>query len=345
MPLVHIVLVNWNGWKDTVECVDSLLHLASHDYCITVCDNGSKDGSLGKMEAYFAGTLKLKRSASGPSRPNNGKRRHLTWQRVPAEASLSASSTVLTIIDGELNRGFAGGNNIGIKRALSDPECEFIWLLNNDTVVTPGALNALLKAMSEQQDLAICGSTLLFYHQPRVVQGLGGWYNVAIARGGHLGHMADAGRLPSPEAVDARLKYVMGASMFVRRHVFERTGGLSEDYFLYFEELDLAQKLLAHERQGWAPESVIYHKEGGSIGTSSTRRPSDTSIYYLHLSTLRYYRKYYPLLLPIAFLRLARAAVDAALHKDGEALRVIVQAGRDYLAGRKKWMSTQRASL
>lgn len=337
MALVHIVLVNWNGWRDTVECLESLLRVRGGDFCITVCDNGSTDGSIDKIEAYLAGALELPTPSSAVwSRLAGARQGQPGWVRVGADGLGAGGSALITIVDGGENRGFAGGNNIGVRRALADPECEFVWLLNNDTVVTAGALDALLQAMATRAELTICGSTLLFYHQPEIVQGVGGWYNLAIARGGHLGHLAAAGALPARDAVEEQLAYVMGASMFVRRAVFERTNGLSEDYFLYCEELDLARQLLPAERQGWAPDSVVYHKEGGSIGTSSIARPSDTSLYYLQLNTLRFYRKFHPLLLPIAFLRLARDAMNAALRQDYAALGITRLAVGDYLMGRRR---------
>jgi GT2 family glycosyltransferase len=124
--------------------------------------------------------------------------------------------------------------------------------------------------------------------------------------------------------------------MFVRRAVFARTGGLSEDYFLYCEELDLARQLLPGEAQGWAPDAVVFHKEGGSIGTSSISRPSDTSLYYLQVNTLRFYRKFHAWLLPLGFLRIAREAFTAFRKRDHAALRVAQLAVVDFITGVKR---------
>jgi GT2 family glycosyltransferase len=296
MALVHVVIVNWNGWGDTVECLNSLLELDWADVQITVCDNGSEDGSVGKVVEWLA------------AHPRRG-----------------------VIVESGKNLGFAGGCNVGIARALADAECRYIWLLNNDTVVTLGALTALVALMEAEPEVAVCGSTLLYHHRPEMVQGLGGWFNPWIGRGGHLGQNGPAGALPSRGEIEGRLDYVIGASMLVRRTVFERIGGLSEDYFLYFEELDLARRLLVGERQAWAPESVVYHKEGRSIGSSSLGRPSDTSLYYLQVNLLRFYRLYHPWLLPIALARLVREAV-----RDRKALAVSWLALRGFVTGKHR---------
>lgn len=297
MALVHVVIVNWNGWADTVECLESLYRLDREDVSIAVCDNGSTDGSVGRLAEWLAGH-------PGP----------------------------VTIVENGTNLGFAGGCNAGIARALSDPGCHYVWLLNNDTVVAQGALTALVALMEAEPDIAICGSTLLFHHRPELVQGLGGWFSPWIGRGGHLGHNCTADDLPDRAAIEAQLDYVIGASMLVRRAVFERTSGLREDYFLYYEELDLARRLVSGERQAWAPASLVYHKEGRSIGTASQGRPSDTSRYYLQVNLLRFYRRHYPWLLPIAFARLAREATQAAIDRDTAALAAGSLAVRDFLS-------------
>ena len=299
MALVHVVIVNWNGWVDMVECLASLYRLDRDDVSIAICDNGSTDGSVDRLAEWLE-------EHPGP----------------------------VALIENGANLGFAGGCNVGIARALGDPGCRYVWLLNNDTVVTPGALSALVALLEAEPDVAICGSTLLFHDRPKTVQGLGGWFNPWIGRGGHLGLNGAAHELPARAVIEAQLDYVIGASMLVRRAIFERVGGLSEDYFLYYEELDLARRLVAGERQAWAPASIVYHKEGRSIGTASQGRASETSRYYLQVNLLRFYRRHYPWLLPIAFGRLVWEAAKALIDRDMGALAAGWLAVRDFLSNK-----------
>lgn len=108
-PLVYIVILNWNGWQDTLACVTSCCALTWPEYRLLVVDNGSTDGS----EAILRDRL-----ATGEVLQSGG------------------------------NLGFAGGNNVGIRHALA-AGAEYVWLLNNDTEVAPDALSELVAALQE----------------------------------------------------------------------------------------------------------------------------------------------------------------------------------------------------
>ena len=336
MARTHVILVNWNGWQDSAECLESLLRLSETDFDVTICDNGSTDGSVERLVDWLEGRQQLYDPSPKVWSRIGVERHHLPTYSIvaPDDPIPQSGQPFVTIVAGRQNLGFAGGNNIGIRRALADPACRYIWLLNNDTVVGPDALAALVARMEATPEIAVCGSTLLFYGAPDTVQGLGGWFNLWIARGAHIGYRRDAADLPRREEVEAEIAYVMGASMFVRRAVFERTGGLCKDYFLYNEEIDLARRLLKNERQAWAANSIVYHKEGGSIGTTSVGRPSNTSVYYLCINLLRFYRKFHPVLLPLALARNLRELRKYRRSGDGDAAECVRLAIADFLAGR-----------
>ena len=330
----HIILVNWNGAKNTIECLESLLRLKG-DFTVTVCDNGSIDGSPDRILEWalsappgaewsvLADRMGKMRLRQPGCRVLDARNCQLQGDEVP----------FLTVLKNGRNLGFAGGNNAGIRLALADPECTLVWLLNNDTVVEPEALEELIARM-EDTSVAVCGSTLLYYDEPDRVQALGASFSKLRALAKPLGFGRSAKELPDQETVEARLAYVIGASLLARRHVFQRTGGLYEDYFLYFEELELSRGLKPGERLGWAPRSIVYHKEGGSIGTSSRGRASPTSIYYLRVNLLRFYRRHHFALLPLAFLRVAGDALRDFLHGDNAALRATSIAVTDFLSRR-----------
>jgi hypothetical protein len=206
-------------------------------------------------------------------------------------------SARLILIQTGGNLGFAGGNNVGLRYALAQQDCDFFWLLNNDTVVDTHALSALVERMRQRPDAGMCGSTLLSYDNPRFFQALGGSiYNRWTARGGHIGMGYQGDRLPNCDAVERRMKYVVGASMMVRRTFLDQIGLMSEAYFLYFEEIDWATRARGKYSLAYAPQSVVYHKEGSSIGTSWNRRErSASSDYYAARSRMRYTRQYFPL--------------------------------------------------
>jgi GT2 family glycosyltransferase len=271
-PRVGIVLVNWNGWQDTLECLESVFRLSYPNFCVIVCDNASTDGSVARIREWARGDLLAGCAASEMRYLTGAFPKPVPLIETMPGTDISCSTEKLILVQTGANRGFAGGSNVGIRLAIAAADAEFVWLLNNDTVVDPEALSHLVRRMKERPDAGICGSTILYYYRPRVVQALGGsTYNRWFARIGHIGCSLNAGELPDTKQVESLMRYVVGASMMVRTELFEKIGFLDERYFLYFEELDLATRAKGAYELAYSRESVVYHKEGASIGTSTLR--------------------------------------------------------------------------
>jgi GT2 family glycosyltransferase len=339
MTTTYIILVNWNGRQDTIECLDSLMRLDTDDFSVVVVDNGSVDDTIGALQAWETGgaTRAVREGPIWSTLPPE--RRHDPTLRVVSLADESAprpNGARVTLLAAGRNLGFAAANNIGMDFAVRDPGARFLWLLNNDTVARPDALSQLVAHADGHLDQAMIGSTLLYHDAPQIVQGLGGWTRPNRALAGHIGFGGRADELPDQAQVEAELAYVMGASMFVRRDLFDRTGGMSDDYFLYYEELDWVRRLPKGARLGICLASVVYHKEGGSIGTSSVARPSDTSLYYYTVNTLRYVWRYDRRHVPVTVARFGWNLIGYCRRRDGAAVRVGLHALRDALSGRRR---------
>lgn len=305
-PLVYIVILNWNGWADTIECLESVFRSNYSRFRVIVCDNGSTDGSLGYIKDWAKGQLD---SCTFPPPPL----RHLTFPPLPKPIAVHeydssqrekthqiADGAPLVLIETGANLGFAGGNNVGLRYALSNMECRYVWLLNNDTVVEPDALTQLVRRMQEKPDAGICGSTLYFYHYPEVVQALGGaTYNKWLGSNRHLGLFQKNNQPVIQSDVENKMCYVIGASMLTTRAFLETVGLMSEEYFLYFEELDWITRAKGRFSLAFADRSLIYHKEGGSAGTSSDpKQKSLRAEYFTIRNRLVFTRKFYPWALP-----------------------------------------------
>lgn len=283
--MICVILLNWNGWEDTIACLKSLSMLEGAAPGIVVCDNASIDDSWMRLQGYV------------DEHPE---------QRI-------------RLIQTGANLGFAGGNNVGLKIALSDPETEFAWLLNNDTEVASEALSALVTYMANHADVGICGSTLLYMEEPSLVQAVGGRYNAWLGTSKHvLGHQKYS-RLVCESIDPGTFDYVVGASMFIRRSVLEQVGLLSEDYFLYCEEMDIATRMkrqMPEMKLGYAPASLVYHKEGASTGANDRKGKTYSyfSDYFFITSRIRFAKNFFPLkrwlvqlsMLPVAINRLRR---------------------------------------
>jgi len=263
-----VLLVNWNGWKDTIECLESVQQSLGVSFRLVVCDNGSQDHSLDKIAAW----------ASAGGTP------FVRYDRAQAERGGQAEENApLVLIQTGANLGFAGGNNVGLRYCLAHGGFDYVWVLNNDTVVAPDALVQLVARMQQDPAIGMCGSKLVFYHHRDTVQAYGG--SAFDARRGvvvPIGQFQPVNAVCDVPAVEAHMAYVVGASMLVSKTFLQTVGLMCEDYFLYFEEIDWAFRARGKFKLAYADASVVWHKEGGSIGSSSTREASATSTRYLY---------------------------------------------------------------
>ena len=287
-PVVFVVILNWNGLQDTDACLKSLAGLTYSNYRVVVVDNASADGS---------------------------------------ETALRQRHPKLTLLQSGANLGFAGGNNVGLRYALANG-AEYVWLLNNDTLLEPGALTELVAKMQREPELGLCGSTLLYEGQRDTVQALGGArYNRWLGTVRHVGQHQSWPQTVDEAKVEAQLDYLIGASMLVSRAFLETVGLLQDDYFLYFEELDWAARARGAFRLGYAAKSVVYHKEGSSIGGSDRAKAgkSYTADLYALKNRVRFTRRFYPYALPTVYLGLLAALVNRLRRRQWRRVELILR--------------------
>jgi GT2 family glycosyltransferase len=315
MKRVYVLLVNWNGWADTLECLESVFRLDYSNLRAIVCDNGSSDGSVEKIVAWADGGLVP--PTGGKETPGALKAvpvaKHLNYvvyDRQQAETGgEEGNDPPLILIRTGGNLGFAGGNNVGLRYAMARGDCSHVWLINNDTVVTPRALSALLERMQEKPSAGMCGSTLVHYDRPDRIQARGGgWYCRWIGLPWHLGRLQRVGDPPRLARVEKWMNYVVGASLLVSREFIENIGLMCEDYFLFFEETDWALRSKGRYTLAYAPDSIVYHKVGRSIGTSSDPRlKSAICDYYTIRNRLLFTRRFFPAVLPAVYCSVGTA--------------------------------------
>jgi GT2 family glycosyltransferase len=278
-PKVYIILLNYNGWIDMIECLESVLRNDYPNYQVIVVDNNSPNNSMEYLKAWAEGKLNVWVN------PNNSLRNlsfppvskpipYIYYTRKEAEKGGSleieevlknkmpkdiTSKYPLVFIQSGDNLGFAGGNNIGIRYALVKNDFEYIWLLNNDTVIKKDALKKLIE-FAEKNNTGISGSVLMYYDSPNTVQTYGGHINKFLGT---------SHRILKKEQIKDKLNYIVGASFLINRKVIEKIGLLPEDYFLYYEETDYCFNASKNGFSlGVALDSVVYHKEGQSTGAN-----------------------------------------------------------------------------
>ncbi len=249
--------------------------------------------------------------------------------------TLSEQDWQIALIRSSKNLGYSGGNNAAIKFALTHGHFPYTLLLNNDTVLHPNAIRELLKHADANPSHGIIGSTILYYDNPDLVECTAGCtYNplTTILTNRNNGAVL-ATVLQGDNTVE--LDYIHGAASFFRTEVFHKYGYLDEQFFLYYEELDFAQRLVnSFYKLAWCRDSFIYHKGVGSV---TPRKKSELAeqvflrSYHENMSTLLYSKKhckgYY--LLPAA-LRFVGKAVKLLFSKNPYLLPALFQAYIDF---------------
>lgn len=265
-PLV-VVIVNYRTAGLTIDCLRSLVSEVRSlpGTRVIVTDNASGDGSVEKIQAA------IETEGWGD------------W------ASLQPL---------ERNGGFAYGNNAAIRPVVESPNPPpYILLLNPDTIVRPGALKALVDFMDSHPDVGIAGSRL---EDPDGTPQRSAFRFHSILSeldfGLRLGIVTKllSNWVVAPPVSDevGQTDWVAGASMIVRREVFETAGLMDEEYFMYYEEMDFC---LQAKKAGWScwyvPPSHVVHLVGQSSGVTDTKRPPKRLPQYWFDSRRRYFLK------------------------------------------------------
>lgn len=318
LPFVSIVLLNYRNWGDTIECLESLLRLDYPHFEIVVCDNDSRDGSVENILAWARGELvpvalhasvtRQRPAAFGPAV------RHRLVPLDEVGLPRQPDAARLFLLPTGRNGGFSAGNNVGIRFAMARADVGCIWLLNNDTVVAPDALSAMVGRLAEDPSIGICGARLLNYEQPCAVQALGGVRYVRWRARAYILMPRDFPGLSGAElvaAVEAKMGFVIGASMLVSRRFVETVGALSEVYFLYCEEPDWTRRAAGRFRLGYCADAVVYHRLGASTGSKAN---SELSAFHLSRSRVLFVAQFDPWALPLVFVTDAVDALKALLR-------------------------------
>lgn len=191
---------------------------------------------------------------------------------------------VKVILNGR-NLGFTGGNNVGIRAAKGD----FLFIVNNDTEVTPGLLEGLLEIFAKYPDAGIVSPKFHYYFHKGTIEYAGyNTVNIFTGRNGMVGcKEKDEGQYNEVKVTN----YAHGGGMMVPRKIIDEVGGLPEDFFIYYEEFDWCDQI---KRKGYKvyyqPKSLIYHKESMTTGKASpfkTFYHTKNRIYYMRRNAPR----------------------------------------------------------
>ena len=213
-----IIILNWNSWKNTIECLESLYQIDYNKYAVILIDNGSKDDSIHQIKKYSEGKNKVK-SNFFKYIPDN-KPIHLLK---PKENIFIDFSKELVLIENPMNFGFAAGTNIGLKLAQKQ-HSDYALLLNNDIVVDKHFLSNLIFEAEQNPQIGIAGPTLYQYNQPTTVDFAGEKLTLWRVKGREYTSISD-----EPREVDK----IEGSCMLIKREVLDKIGLLYTKYWAY----------------------------------------------------------------------------------------------------------------
>ena len=247
-PLTFIIVLNWDGRHHLQDCLDSLSFLDYPNYKILLVDNNSRDESVLFVKSNYL---------------------HVH------------------IIQNDKNLGFAEGNNVGIRYALSQG-AEYVVLLNNDTRVEPDFLTHLIQRGEEAKEVGVLGGKVLMFFNPCIVNSTGVNLNQFA-----YGWDRDFGEeVHSLNREPGEVLAVTGSLMAIKREVFEKIGFLDPKFFAYFEDVDFCIRVWKHTdfKIEYVPQALIYHKFSASVpGESFLKR------YLILKNQYRIFFKHFPL--------------------------------------------------
>lgn len=242
-PQVSFITICYNGFKDTCELIESLQNkIHSVSYEIIVVDNASREDEAVKIQALY------------PS--------------------------VITIRSDE-NKGFSGGNNLGIKAARG----QYLFLINNDTYIESDGIAYLIERLESHPEIGAASPKIRFAFPPQNIQfaGFTPLSPIALRNKGIGFGCPDDGTFDTPHPTP----YLHGAAMIIKREVIGKAGMMPEIFFLYYEEIDWSTSMARAGYELWyEPRCTVFHKESQSIGQLSKLRT-----YYLTRNRLLYARR------------------------------------------------------
>jgi hypothetical protein len=343
-PFVAISILNWNDWRDTLECLESVRRLDYPNYLTVAVDNASWDGSAEKIKAWAEAKLGPEHVLAEYSQETALKGGEEETERALGRA---LSSARLVLIRNQENLGFTGGNNASISYALCRPSlCDYVFLLNNDAVVEPDCL-AQLVAVDQAADAGAVVAT--FKSIPDLTQGT---HAVQRAKAREAIESCDrqVDQIMSASGspwVD--VPWVGGGALLLRRDLLEalrehQGSYLDQRLFMYLDDLALS---LAAQKLGYstvqASRAIAYH----TAATSSGGRYSAIEYYYgtrnsIHLAAQRPARQRlrFHLLFPIKTV--GRMAKNLIYGRPGAARAVFWGLVDGYRGVTGKWRDHDR---
>ena len=217
-PAVYLLVLSWNMHKDTIECIESLNKLKYENYKILIIDNASSDDSVKILRERF------------PS---------------------------VEVIQNSENLGFAEGNNVGMRYALSEG-ADYVFILNNDLTLDEDSLSQLIDAAQNMPLVGMLAPKVYYYDYPKIINSLGtsmNWFKLRP-------YLSFCGQEDNGQFTQIReVQILVGCALLVKKETIERIGLIDKDFFIFHEEADWClRNLKSGYKNVVVPSAMAYHK-------------------------------------------------------------------------------------
>lgn len=302
LPRMGVAIAAFRSASFIADCLDSLFASDGARLRVVVTDNASDDPTVEVVREWAAARQDLS-FAEG------------------AVGEMARAEADLTLLRAPVNRGFAYATNRGLELLQANPAIDLFWLLNPDCQVRPDTA-ARFAAAGADGSFALMGGRTVYLADPGRVQADGGSVSLStgVCRLINMDRPASEAAAPGAGETD----FVTGASCVASRRFVEAAGLLPEDYFLYYEEVDWAQRR-GHLPLRIVPQAITMHYGGATIGSGAPgRRASAFANYFNYRNRMRFVRRYAPRRLPIARVYALAKAGQLALLGAGDEARAVL---------------------
>ncbi|MDR3586008.1 MAG: glycosyltransferase family 2 protein [Desulfosporosinus sp.] len=277
---IYVIVLNWNGWQDTLECIESVYNTNYANTRVVVCDNDSEDNSLEYIKKWADGLIDIK-GLYNPIQTN----RKIMYCELTIDQICTTNNYLdysLTLIKCGSNLGYAGGNNVGIRYAYSVNSEANILILNNDTVISTDFISRAMELIGGQEisKLALLGFPAYDFYDRNKIQAIyvkEHWLKgpIGVQKVGKIESKSKAFLVPS----------ILGHAMLITQ--YSPFKEIPEDYFLYLEESEFCYMIRkAGGKIAVNIDNKVYHKHSKTVGKESI-----TQLYYFNRNHLFYMLK------------------------------------------------------
>lgn len=273
---VAIIVLNWNNPTDTIACLESIKKQSYTDYTVFLIDNGSKDNSFELLRSWIIGNFNQDDIAI--TYYNFGYNEEI---EIIDDVKNLHRKKIVFLLNRE-NMGFAKGNNLGIRYVMQNGHFDYLFLLNNDTVLENNCIEELLNGVGYPEEIfKVAVPQIRLFDEPDTIWNCGGklYYHLGIRKY----FFANKNKSLCPKK-NFQVSFVTGCALLIHAEIFKRVGLLTEKFFFGEEDWDFSLRMIENKIKMYClPNAVLFHKVSRTANVFFTKSQSlKVCLYYIN---------------------------------------------------------------